>query len=181
MTRVPEIDFERLTPDQKRLYEAIGAARNGVPRGPFAVWMHRPEIADVANRFGNALRLEGRLDRRLFEITTLIIARHWSAQYEWFAHEEAALQAGVSVAVVEAIRNRRIPDFARDDEKLVYELLHELHETRSLSEQSYRRAVAALGLDLMIELATVIGFYTTAAIVINIFDAPVPGGKRPLP
>jgi 4-carboxymuconolactone decarboxylase len=41
-------------------------------------------------------------------------ARHWTAQYEWFAHEKMALDQGISNDVVEAIRNRRRPQF---DEK----------------------------------------------------------------
>ena len=69
----------------------------------------------------------------------------------------------------------------RADEKLVYDIVTELHDTRSIAQASYDRAVAALGLDLFIELITTVGFYTTAAMMINAFDAPVPGNARPLP
>jgi hypothetical protein len=33
----------------------------------------------------------------------------------------------------------------------------------------------------MIEFVTAIGFYTMVAVTLNAFDAPVPGGKAPLP
>jgi 4-carboxymuconolactone decarboxylase len=56
-----------------------------------------------------------------------------------------------------------------------------MNETHTLSQPTYDRAVAALGLDLVIELITSIGFYTMVAIMLNGFDAPVPGGERPLP
>jgi 4-carboxymuconolactone decarboxylase len=81
--------------EQKRVYQEIGGARGGLVRGPFVIWLRNPEIADLANQFGNSLRLRGKLDKRLFELMVLIVARHWSAQYEWFAHEKAALKAGV--------------------------------------------------------------------------------------
>ena len=98
----------------------------------------------------------------------------WSAQYEWFVHEKAALDAGLGREVVEALRHRKTPSFARDDEQLVYDVVSELQETRTLRQASFQRALAALGPDLLIELVSVIGFYTTAAMMINAFDAPVP-------
>ncbi len=181
MSRVPPIEMDKLSAEQKRLYDEIAGARSGTVRGPFAIWLRLPHIADKANQFGNALRLHEKLERRLFELMVLIVARRWSAQYEWFAHEQNALRAGVSSEVVEAVRAGRLPTFARDDEKLIYEIVTEIDETRTLSQPSYDRAVAALGLDVMIELVTAAGFYSSVAMMINVFDAPVPGDERPLP
>ena len=115
MARVPDISPDQLTTEQKRIRDAIAGARGGVVRGPFAIWLRQPVIADAANRFGNALRLEGKLDKRLFELMVLVIARHWSAQYEWFAHEDAARQAGLPSAVIEAVRAGKRPDFVHQD------------------------------------------------------------------
>jgi 4-carboxymuconolactone decarboxylase len=181
MSRLPGLTPDQLSPEQKRLHDEIAGPRGGSVGGPFAVWLRVPRIAEAANRMGNSLRLEGELDRRLFELAILVIARHWSAQYEWFVHEKAALNAGVTSDVVEALRHGRPPQFARSDEQLVYDIVRELQETRTLAQASFDRALAALGPDLVIELVSVIGFYTTAAMMINAFDAPVPGGARPLP
>jgi 4-carboxymuconolactone decarboxylase len=181
MSRIPALTPDQLSPEQKRLHDEIAGPRGGSVGGPFAVWLRIPRIAEAANRMGNSLRLEGKLDRRLFELAILVIARHWSAQYEWFVHEKAALNAGLSSEVVEALRHRKTPRFPHDEERLVYDLVSELQETRTLAQASFERALAALGPDLLIELVSVIGFYTTAAMMINAFDAPVPGGARPLP
>jgi 4-carboxymuconolactone decarboxylase len=81
---------------------------------------------------------------------------------------------------VDAIRTRSTPEFAREDERVVYQTITELNETRTLSQTTYDRALAALGLDLLIELIAAAGFYTMVAMTLNAFDAPVPGGKRPL-
>ena len=181
MSRLPALTPDQLTPEQKRLHDEIAGPRGGSVGGPFAVWLRVPRIADAANRMGNSLRLDGKLDRRLFELAILVIARHWSAQYEWFVHEKAALAAGLGRDVVEALRHDQAPNFARDDERLVYGVVNELQETRTLGQASFDRALAALGPDRVIELVSVIGFYTTAAMMINAFAAPVPGGARPLP
>jgi 4-carboxymuconolactone decarboxylase len=180
MSRVPDLDPAEFTPRQRELHGAIAGARGGVVRGPFAIWLRTPGIAEKANQFGNELRLSGRLDKRLFELMVLVVARHWSAQYEWYVHEKAALEAGVSAAIVAAIRDRAQPQFAHADEHMVFDLVTELNETKTVSDKTYARALDAFGLDLLIELVTAAGFYTLVAMMLNAFDAPVPGGLRPL-
>ena len=180
MGRVPDIPAAELTQEQKRIQEEIAGPRGGVVRGPFAIWLRLPDLADSASRLGNALRLNGKLEKRLFELAVLITARHWTAQYEWFVHEEAGIKAGLSREVVEAIRLRQHPPFVRDDEALVYSVVTEIYETGTLSQSTYDRALAGLGCDLLIELVAAAGFYTMVAITLNAFDVPVPGGEMPL-
>ena len=184
MARVADVEPDKLTPEQKRISEEIASVRGGYVRGPFAIWIRMPEIADTANRFGNALRLNGKLDRRLFELAIAVVARHWGAQYEWYAHMRRGIDAGLSPDVYEAIRTRRVPKFASEEEKLVYELVNELIQTKTLCQESYDRAVGVLGPENLIELITDVGFYTTIAMVLNVFDVSVPEsvrvGKKPL-
>ena len=82
--------------------------------------------------------MNGKLDRRLFELMISIVARHWSAQYEWFAHMTRGLDAGLSPEVYESIRTRRVPKFASEQEKLVYDLVNELIETKTVSGEKLR-------------------------------------------
>ncbi len=181
MSRVPEIKTEKLTPAQKAIHDQIAKVRSGVVAGPFSVWLHVPRLAEGANQLGNALRLEGKLDKRLFEMIVLITARLWSAQYAWFAHEQPALAAGLEPEIVEAIKERRTPQFVRDDERVMYEIVRELYETHRLSPASFERARRHFDLDLLIEAITTAGWYTMASMVINAFDAPAPDGAHPLP
>ncbi len=180
MSRVPDLTDDEMTAEQERLYAEIKGPR-GIVAGPFAIWLRVPRLAEAANRFGNAVRLDGQLDRRLFEIMILVIARHWRAQYEWYAHAVAAEKLGVSPALIEALRTGAPPPFANDDERLIVELTTELQTSRTLSQATYDRALATFGLDTLIETITAAGFYTTVAMMLNAFDAPVPGGSAPLP
>ena len=43
-------------------------------------------------------------------------------------------QHGISREIVEAIRERRTPDFTREDERLVYDITLELNTTQRLSD-----------------------------------------------
>jgi len=179
MARVDHLKPDELSPDQLRLAQEIAATRHRVG-GPFGIWLRTPAIADAANRLGNTLRRDSNLDKRLFELMVLVIARHWGAQYEWFVHEGAARQAGLPDGVIAALREGRTPAFARPDEQLVYDVVRELQTTRTLSDGTYARALATFGLELLIEFISAAGFYTMVAMMLNAFDVATPDGARPL-
>jgi 4-carboxymuconolactone decarboxylase len=181
MGRVPDLQPQDMNDDQKRIADEIAGPRGGTVRGPFAIWLRTPEIADRANRLGNQLRREGKLETRLFELMVLVVARHWGAQYEWWVHEKHARDNGLSHDVIEAIRHHKVPVFAKQDEQLIYDVTRELCESRKLSDASYKRALDALGLEILIETISSAGFYTMVAMMLNAFDAPVPTGEQPLP
>ncbi len=180
MSRVEGLKFEELTAEQRQLFDEIAGTRKRGVGGPFAIWLRTPAIGNPANQLGNALRAWGKLDKRLFELMVLIVARHWSAQYEWYVHENAALNAGIGREVVDAIRERRKPILAAKDEQLVYDLVTELNESKQVSPTTYENARQELGLDLLIELISAAGFYTMVAMMLNAFDVEAPDGARPL-
>jgi 4-carboxymuconolactone decarboxylase len=180
MARILDLDFDAMTREQQLLHAEIEGPR-GIVAGPFAIWLRVPALAAAENRLGNALRLDGRLDRRLFELMILVIARYWRAQYEWFQHAIAAEKLGLAPALIEAIRIGAKPPFDDADQRLMYDLISELQIDRRLSQATYDRAVAAFGLEILIETITAAGFYTSVAMMLNAFDAPVPGDAVPLP
>jgi 4-carboxymuconolactone decarboxylase len=179
MARVDQLKPEEFSAEQQRIAGEISATRKRVG-GPFGIWLRTPAIADAANRLGTTLRHDSNLDRRLFELMVLIIARHWGAQYEWFVHESAARKEGLPDAVIEAVRAGRTPAFTDPNEQLVYDVVSELLATKKLSDPTYARALAAFGLELLIEFISAAGFYTMVAMMLTAFDVPTPDGARPL-
>ena len=49
------------------------------------------------------------LPPRLSEFATLVVARHWTQQFEWFMHVPLALKAGVTQDTIDALRDGRRP------------------------------------------------------------------------
>lgn len=180
MSRLPPVDPATLGPEKRAAYEEILRVRGQV-RGPFAIWLTSPELCERALALQDWFPKRGKLDRRLLELMILVLARASTAQFAWFVHEPHAVRLGVSQAVVEAIRERRTPDFEKEDERLVYDITRELDATRTLSQATYDRGVAMLGAEAMVELVSAVGFYVMVAMTLNTFQAPVPGGKLPLP
>jgi 4-carboxymuconolactone decarboxylase len=179
MGRLPDIEAAKLSSEQRRIYEQIMGVRGHV-RGPFAVWLRNAELCENTLKLQEMFASRVKLERRLLELMILVSARLATAKYAWFIHEPHAIKFGISPDIVEAIRERRTPDFTREDERLVYDITMELNITRSLSEESYKRGMAMLGEQVMVEIVSAIGFYVMVAMTINAFAVSVPGGKEPL-
>src|SRR5688572_28792796 len=179
MGRLPDMDEAKLSPEQRRAYEETKRVRGQV-RGPFAIWLRNAELSETALRLQDMFASRVKLERRLLQLMILISARMATAQYAWFIHEPHALKLGISPDIIEAIRERRTPDFTREDERVVYDITLELNTTRSPSEANYQRGMALFGEQVMVELVSAIGFYVMVAMTLNAFAVQVPGGKEPL-
>ena len=179
MGRLPEIDANKLSPEQRAIYDRMMRER-GHMRGPFAVWLRNAELCENTLKLQEMFAARVTIDRRLLELMILVAARLATAQYAWFIHEPYALKFGISPEIVQAIRERRTPVFTRDDERLVYDLTTEINTTRRLSEASYQRGMAMFGEQTMVELVSAIGFYSMVAMTLNAFAVAVPTGKEPL-
>jgi len=179
MKRIADIDPTDMSDAQRRVYDAIASGpRKGV-RGPLAVWLHRPELAQHAQALGRYCRYETALPPRLSELAILTLARIWSSEYEWYAHKPIALAAGVTQDVVDAIRLRQPPPLTQDDEELVHAFVTMLHRDRRVSDSLYARAVATLGEDGVIDLVGLAGYYTLISMTINVFQVAAPEGTVP--
>ena len=103
--RVQQVDPERLTPEQREVFDRIAGTRGRVA-GPFTVLLHAPDLADRVQNVGAYLRYETELERDLAETAVLVTARAWDSAFEWEAHEPHARRAGVPAEVIEALRDR---------------------------------------------------------------------------
>jgi 4-carboxymuconolactone decarboxylase len=179
MPRLPPLEVEKLSAERRKIYDDIKRMRGQV-RGPFAVWLRNAELAEGALKLQELFASRVKLERRLVQLMILVAARFANAQYAWFIHEPHALQYGVGPDVVEAIRERRTPNFPREDERLVYDITLELNTTHRLSAATFDRGIAAFGEQQMVELISGVGFYSMVAMTLNAFEVAVPGDHKPL-
>lgn len=179
MSRLTPIDVEKLDAEQKRVYDAVAAGPRGVVRGPVALWLKSPGLADPAQRLGAFLRFESGLPAKLRELAILVTARTTTAQYEWFMHRPIAEKAGLAPAVADAIAARTAPPFADEDEALTYALASALNRTYAIDEALFGRGLARFGERLMVELVGLVGYYTMVAMTLNALGATLPEGTEP--
>ncbi len=180
MSRLPQLDPAKLKAKQKEVYDKIASGPRGGVRGPFGVLLHAPGVADPVQAVGAYLRFDSPLPGRLRELAIMITARFWTAQFEWHIHRGFAEKEGVAPAVIDAIAERRTPEFANDDERIVYAYVRELHKQHRVSDATYAEAVKVLGIENVVELTAVAGYYTLISMVLNAFEVPVPDAPPPL-
>lgn len=172
--RIADLDPATMSDEQQRIYQQIAGGPRGGVRGPLAVWLHRPELANTAQALGRYCRYETSLPARLSELAILVLGRSWSAEYEWWAHKPIAIKAGLPEDVVDAIRDRVPPPFVRDDEALVYAFMCALECQRAIPDALYARAVSILGQDGVIDLVGIAGYYTFISMTIKVFNLMPP-------
>jgi len=183
--RMPPIAEDKMTAAQK---EAVAAVMSG-PRkhmgGPFSALLRSPELMNRLQKVGEYLRFVCPLEKRLGEFAAIIAARHWSQQFEWWAHYRQAVEAGLKRDIADAIGEGRRPTGMAEDEEVVYDFLTEALQTHGASDVTYARTVAQFGEQGVIDLLAVAGYYGTLALVMNVARTSVPEGPAlplaPLP
>jgi 4-carboxymuconolactone decarboxylase len=180
---VPRIPFvtpdTAMTPEQRKVYDAVASGPRGIVQGPLLAALHRPELADKWQQLGELLRYRTTLPPRLSEIAILVTAQRWRCQLEWHLHAGFALKAQVPQSVIDDIHAGRRPATADAQELAVYEYAAELQERRVVSEETYRRALDHWGVVGVVELTALIGYYTMVAMTLNAHEFPLPAGVEP--
>ena len=110
MARVPFVDRESLDPEGQAIYERIRSDRNAPKVGfQFRALLNSPQATSHLTSMGTQLRFHSALPEDLKELAIIIAAREWNSHIEWTAHAAIAEKAGVSKAVIEAVRTHKAP------------------------------------------------------------------------
>jgi 4-carboxymuconolactone decarboxylase len=173
--RYRECDPGELSAEQRAVYDAIAAPRGGVVPAPFHILLESPELASLTQALGAFCRYRTRLGPQLSELLVLITAAHWQAPYEFAVHAREALKAGLSEAVIAALRDGRAPNFEDPRMALIHEFASEFYRTRDVGDALFARVVAQFGRPATVELAGVLGYYSGLAILLRIFRVPAEG------
>ncbi len=178
--RMPPIPEDRMTPEQKAAVEEFKAVRNTNRfGGPFVPLLRSPEMMRRARNVGDYVRYRSVLPPRLSEFVILLTARHWTQNYEWYAHAAIAEREGLSAAIIEAVADGRRPPDMADDEAAVYDFSQELLRTQGVSDPTYDRMVEHLGEKGVIDAIGILGYYQLLAMVMNTARTPLPDGVEP--
>jgi len=181
--RLPPLAPEQMNPAQRAAAdELINGPRKGV-KGPFIPLLRSPELLSRLQKVGEYLRFDNTLPARLSEFATLVVARIWTQQFEWFVHVPLALTQGTSPETIEALRTGCRPSAMSRDEALVYDFTIELTHHHGVSDDTYRRCVEAFGERATVDLVGTIGYFTWMSMILNVAHTPAAevAGVEPLP
>jgi len=176
--RFPPIPPEKMTPEQKAIADTILATR-GSMNGPFYAWLRDPALADRLEKTGEQIRFHTSLPHALNEFAILITARHWTSQFEWYAHYPIAMKAGLEASVADDLANGIRPRGMSDDEATVYDFSTALHKSGTVDDDLFARAVGKFGEQGVIDLVAVNGYYDLVSMTLGVARVGLPDGAAP--
>jgi 4-carboxymuconolactone decarboxylase len=111
LSRLQNLKYGDMSQDQKDLHDEILSGPRTQIAGPMHAWFLNPSYGSLIEKVGAFCRYETSIEPRLSELAIIIVARHWNANVEWFAHSEIAIKSGILQETVEAIELNKRPDF----------------------------------------------------------------------
>jgi 4-carboxymuconolactone decarboxylase len=177
--RFAPLVYSQMTPAQKTMFEHLISGERRGASGPFNVLLRSPEMGDLAQEFGAAMRFHSSIPSRLNEMAIIITARHWTSQYEWYAHRRAAQQAGLGQSIIDAIAAGKRPSAMKPDEDAVYTFVTELLTTKQVSDKTFATTKALFGERGIVDLIGVSAYYQLVSMLLNVDRYPLPAGQQP--
>jgi 4-carboxymuconolactone decarboxylase len=169
---------EQMTPEQKCMVEGINSGPRGSGlRGPFKALLRSPELGDRVQRVGAYIRFDSSIPPALNEMAILLAGRKWNAQYEFYAHRQLGLKAGMRPAIADAIAIGKRPDPMDADETIIWEFCNELLETTEVSDPRFHAVVERFGERGVIDLIGAIGYYSMVSMFLNVDRVQLPPGE----
>ena len=172
MARLPLASRDSVPEDQRATFDEMTRELGSVPRyGPGSVMVHVPKAHKAATALNHYLRDESSLPKKI-ELAMLSRRGNWIASI-WNAHAASARQAGVPNAVVDALRDRKLPAMAADEAAVVH-YGREFFRTHRVSRGAFRAALDGLASGVSLSWSLVMGNYSLLALLINSFDTDLP-------
>jgi 4-carboxymuconolactone decarboxylase len=181
--RIPVITKrDDLSDAQEKAYDAIAATPRGGVRGPFALLLHSPVVAERTSNLGAYIRFDSRISLPIRIVAALVTARIMNCQFEFTANADHAKKAGVSDEVVAAIRDRRAPEGLNEEGALVFQVGTELLTGKyRISPKTFDAAMKRYGVQGIVDLVSTFGYYSHLACLLNAFEMEPRPDHQPLP
>jgi 4-carboxymuconolactone decarboxylase len=175
--RLPTVNRDRLDEAAKKIYDA-GAP--GTDYGPQRLRLYSGGAEVFSSGLNDFLRHKAGLEPRLVELSILAAVREMDGEYEWTAHEPAALKAGISPEIIDIVKHRKPLTGVGEKEATIIELGREAVGKHKVSSETFARALKLLGDRQLVNIVCLMGDYSSTAILLSTFDQHVRPTDKPL-
>jgi RimJ/RimL family protein N-acetyltransferase len=188
--RLPQLFEHTLSDDQLALLESIASNRgsagkrpshmvgpDGAIRGPYNHMLLAPDVGGPLQELGGMLLSSGSLDDLTREIVILMVARAERSEFPWWGHLRIARAAGLTDHQLDALRAGEPPVVADDDEQVAVAAAHAIVTRGDLGDAEFDETLAAIGPAALVELTTLIGYYTMLATQLRVFRVGAPDAE----
>ena len=178
MARLPDPTLNP-SPRVKELFDKLAAKRGRID-GMYRGLLNHPDLLEHISSLGTFFRFgPSRLPEDLRELAVLRTAAKLRAGYEWIKHQAPARAAGLGEDSIEDIKNMTAPNGLTPEQGLALEAVDCVLEHAAIPPRIQDELEALIGLEAVIELVVLCGFYEMIAGVISAFEVPLPEGSQP--
>lgn len=164
MARVPYVEREEMDAEGQAIYDRIRQDRNAPQVGlQFRALLHNPKAAGYLTSMGAQLRFQSAMPEDLKEFAICVVSREWNSDIEWTAHAALAAKAGVSAAVLEAVRTGMAPSGLDDRQQTIMRFVHGLLRRKEVSDETFDAVRTLLGTKGAVDLVLTCSYYTAIA------------------
>jgi len=180
LSRLPPLTRADLDAEGKAVYDRIVGTGPAPTTGPVALSLYSPKIAQVFSDLNGYLRYNGVLSPRDTEVAILVATWEIRQQYEYSAHEPAALQHGAPQAVIDTIKFDRAPVGLSPEETLIIRLGRAILRDHKVDRDLYAAVEKTFGRRGLVELVTVMGDYVMVGMIMTTIDQQLPANRPAL-
>ena len=180
LTRLPQLTRADLNEEGKAIYDKIVGDGPVPTTGPVSMSLYSPKVALAFNELNGFLRYNGDLSPRHTEVAICVAAWEIEQQYEYSAHEPAALRYGAPQAVIDTIKYGREPVGLSPEETAIIKVGRQLMREHKLDSELYAEAVRLFGRKGFVELVMVMGDYVMVGMVLTAIDQHLPPDRPAL-
>ena len=177
--RLPAINRDKLDDAAKKIYDAGGNAP-GVNYGPQRLRLYSGGAETFSSGLNDFLRHKSGLEPQVVELSILAAVREMDGEYEWTAHEPAALKAGVSPQIIDIVKYRKPLAGVPEKEATIIELGREAVGKHKVSPETFARALRIFGDRKLVNIVCLMGDYASTAIMLSTVDQHVRPTDKPL-
>ncbi len=182
--RLPLLPPDRLTADQKPLYDAFLAQisggftgfktvrEDGALLGPWSVWIHEPAVGEATRKLLDAISGMKRLSDPVKQIAILAVGSRFKAAYEMYAHAAVGGRDGLTPAKLSAVCAGQRPGDLTPEEATAFDVAMALLDGGVLPGATYNAARAALGQAALNELIQLVALKAFVSTILNAYDVP---------
>jgi 4-carboxymuconolactone decarboxylase len=180
LSRLPLLSRDDMDAQGKAAFDHVAGDRPAPTTGPAPASFYSPAIARAWHDLNSFLRYNGDLSPRHTEVAILVAAWEINQQYEWSAHEPAALRYGAPQAVIDTIKYDREPVNLSAEETVIIRLGRQLLREHKLDSDLYAQAVDLFGEKGLVEMVTAMGDYVMVGLVLTAVNQQLPPDRPAL-
>ena len=164
-----------LGPDAQRLRDEL-AAKRGTVDGMYLTLLNHPELTRHVSDLGSYLRFGATLPGDVRELVILWVATQLRAGYEWVKHVPTGKEAGLTEETIDDLLAGRTPGGLSPAQLEALNVAGFVLAGHSIPEAIQDATIEHLGVDGILELVILVGFYRMIAGVLSSFDVAMPEG-----